>query len=263
MATKAEINAASLIEQYSKAIHSPHYSVACSPACPVCNMDTDLYNKARKIMELTKEKNMELSPEQKSDRGPFVATLSGAYFFIYECNIEDIPVEDMAHALSMNVRFNGHIKRFYSVAEHSCYISDLAGTAAALAGMKREEVRRVALWGLLHDITEAFVPDIPRPFKPVIVGFKEYEDKLAQKVARQYNLSWPMPDLVKYMDTNIVRLEAEVLFPNPPIWTNHYDDLTSIATEVGIEPQKDFGQEPDMAFRMFMDRYESLTGSVA
>jgi hypothetical protein len=51
-------------------------------------------------------------------RGPSIITLSGAKFYIDECNVSEIPIEDIAHALSFNCRFNGHTSRFYSVAEH-------------------------------------------------------------------------------------------------------------------------------------------------
>ena len=55
------------------------------------------------------------SPEQTDLRGRFITTISGAKFYINEVNLEDIPIEDIAHALSMNCRFNGHVGKFYCV----------------------------------------------------------------------------------------------------------------------------------------------------
>jgi hypothetical protein len=69
--------------------------------------------------------NMNPCPEQRDKRGAFVTTFSGAKFFVDECNIQDIPLEDIAHSLSMNCRFNGHLAHFYSVAEHSVLVSQL------------------------------------------------------------------------------------------------------------------------------------------
>ena len=179
-----------------------------------------------------------ISPEQNSDRGRFIATYSGAYFYIDECNIEDIPMSDVAHALSMNCRFNGHLKKFYSVAEHSVLVSRL---------VDEED----ALWGLLHDVTEAFVPDIPRPFKSLIHGFDEFEEVLAKKIAEHFDLCWPMPKSVKYIDTHIVGPEADVLFPNPPEWTKHYDDVCPRGLINGYSPTT--------AKYMFLQRLRELT----
>lgn len=169
----------------------------------------------------------------------FITTYSGAKFYVDDCNIEDVPIKDIAHALSMNCRFNGHIEDFYSVAEHSVIVSEL---------VPEED----ALWGLMHDATEAFVPDIPRPFKHLITGFHEFEDKLAKKMAEKLGLSWPMPESVKYIDKNIVADEAARLFPEEPDWIKHYDSV--------IDPTNPIGAlEPRDAYWAFIDRYEELT----
>lgn len=178
-------------------------------------------------------------PEQRvSDRGNYIATLSGTNFYVDELNIEDIPLEDMAHALSMNCRYNGHVEKFYSVAEHSVLVSKL---------VPEED----ALWGLLHDITEAFVPDVPRPFKALIYGFKEFEERLAKKLADYCGLPWPMPETVHYIDKHIVGSEARVLFPDPPDWVEHYDDVCPHRMIKALTPEQ--------AERAFIDRYKEIT----
>ena len=35
-----------------------------------------------------------------------------------------------------------------------------------------------ALWGLLHDASEAYLTDIPRPIKPYLSSYKEFETPL-------------------------------------------------------------------------------------
>jgi len=183
------------------------------------------------------EHSLDSSPEQRDKRGSFVTTYSGSKFFIDQCNIEDIKMEDIAHALSMNCRFNGHLKKFYSVAEHSILVSRLVP-------------KKYALEGLLHDITEAFLPDMPRPFKSMINGFAEYENKLHQKIAECYNLLYPLPDEVKYIDKNIVRDEAEVLYKEVPDWVEFYDNV--------CPHWKIYGFTPYNAKRYFLARYEDL-----
>lgn len=181
---------------------------------------------------------MNVSPEQLAQRGRFITTYSGAKFFVEECNIWDIPIVDIAHALSMNCRFNGHLKEFYSVAEHSVIVSRLVP-------------EEYALWGLLHDATEAFVPDMPRPFKKLIYGFKKFEDTLANNIAKHFNMPWPMPDEVHYIDTHIVGDEARRFFPDIPDWVWLYDRVAGDSLFYGLPPK--------LAEDEFMERFNELT----
>ena len=176
--------------------------------------------------------------EQDNTRGRFITTYSGVKFFVDECNVQDVPMEDIAHALAMNCRFNGHLKVFYSVGEHSVLVSKLVP-------------EEFALWGLLHDITEAFVPDVPRPFKSLIHGFEEFEDKLAEKVSEHFEMPWPMPAEVKYVDTHIVADEARKLCLQPPDWIKHYDTV--------CPPELIIGLTPAAAKGAFLERFYELT----
>lgn len=169
---------------------------------------------------------------------PFIGTASGARFYVDDLNVEDIPIYDVAHALSMNCRYNGHVRDFYSVAEHSVIISHLVPPEDAL-------------WGLLHDVTEAFVPDIPRPFKPFIGGFKEYEDRIQAKVMGLHGLPLEEPESVAFMDHNIVYDEAKQLFAEVPDWIDNYKS-------VGAGPMI-VANDPRLAKQHFLDRYMELT----
>ena len=82
----------------------------------------------------------------------FIGTFSGLRFWPLAPNLEKILVEDIAHALAHQCRFGGHASRFYSVAEHSVHVSQLC-------------LPEHALWGLLHDASEAYLVDLPRPLK--------------------------------------------------------------------------------------------------
>jgi hypothetical protein len=180
---------------------------------------------------------MSNAPEQIDKRGNFISTLSGAKFFVDECNIGEIPIEDVAHALGMNCRYNGHVTKHYSVAEHSVLVSLL---------VPKED----AFWGLMHDVTEAFVPDVPRPFKHLIHGFQDFESTLAGKMAEYYKLDPEEPDTVKFIDKHIVGSEAAVLFPNPPDWVQFYDDVCPSYLIKGLSPKK--------AKAKFLERFEEL-----
>jgi hypothetical protein len=177
------------------------------------------------------------------DRGPWIATLSGARFYIKEMNLCDIPIDDIAHALSMNCRYNGHISRHYSVAEHSVLLANLL----SLKGASRE----VQFQGLMHDISEAFIPDIPRPFKAWIEGFTEYEDTLLKEASIHFDFAYPFDPRVKFLDRNIVRTEAEGLFPSPPDWV---EDFEIIPEAQGWH----LGMNSRTAKQLWLDTYEEL-----
>ena len=87
---------------------------------------------------------------------------------------ELIDIADIAHALSMLCRANGHFKNFYSVAQHS------------INCMKEAKARgysdRVQLACLLHDASEAYLSDVTRPVKAELPRYKEIESPLQEMI---------------------------------------------------------------------------------
>jgi len=93
----------------------------------------------------------------------WIQTYTGKKFWAFDAAIADICIEDIAHALAMRCRFGCHCKEFYSVAQHSVIVS-------------HHLPPELKLWGLLHDATEAYLPDVPRPQKGrLYVGHSRYE----------------------------------------------------------------------------------------
>src|ERR1700722_9509595 len=86
----------------------------------------------------------------------YITTYTGKIFRPLHPDAVDICIEDIAHALSMQCRFTGHSREFYSVGDHCLWVSDVA------AELGRPED---ALWGLLHDASEAYLHDIASPIK--------------------------------------------------------------------------------------------------
>ena len=74
----------------------------------------------------------------------FIATYSGNRFYFDDIMANDVNIQEIAHALSHLCRFGGHVREFYSVAQHSVLVSLLAPPEHALGA-------------LLHDATEAYV----------------------------------------------------------------------------------------------------------
>ena len=177
--------------------------------------------------------------EQNDDRGPFISTYSGALFFVNEMNVEDVPILDIANALSLNCRFNGHIDKFYSVAEHSVLVSNLVA-------------EENALYGLLHDYAEAFVSDVPRPFKSSITGHDVFEAAVMENVCALYGLPLELPEDVAYIDRHICAVEAKALAKSVPDWVDYYD--LTVVSEQEIK-----GLTPRQARAAFMTRFNDLT----
>ncbi len=129
-----------------------------------------------------------------SDRGPWIQTYTGKAFYPQDPQPGDINIVDIAHSLSMTCRFGGHTTRFYSVAQHSALVA--ANVPAA-----------DALWGLLHDASEAYLADVSKPVKPLLTGYSEIEGKVMAAVCQKFGLPPEMPASVKAMDATLLFTE--------------------------------------------------------
>jgi|ERR1700722_9823299 len=151
----------------------------------------------------------EMKENRASKREPtgWIQLHSGKKFTPTQPRVEDIVLEDIAHSLSMQCRFSGHVREFYSVAQHSVLVSYLCGEHA--------------LWGLLHDASEAYLVDLPRPIKRM-AGFEEYsrvEAKVMAVICQAFNLNPIEPAIVKQADSILLATEArDLMSPLHPEW---------------------------------------------
>jgi len=111
---------------------------------------------------------------------------------------ETLVIADIAHALSQLCRFNGHCRAFYSVAEHSVRVA-------------RAVPPEDALWGLMHDASEPYLADVPRPLKQRLPEYHVAEARFMRVVAERFGLRWPMPASVDHADTVLLVTEARDL----------------------------------------------------
>jgi uncharacterized protein len=144
--------------------------------------------------------------------GDWLETVSGRQFYPLDARVEDVDLADIAHALAHQCRFAGHCRQFYSVAEHSVRVAQLLQAK----GFRREHCR----WGLLHDASEAYLVDIPRPLKrlPVFAPYREVEERLMRVIAERFDLGWPEPDVVKWADNVMLATEARDLMRQIHPW---------------------------------------------
>jgi hypothetical protein len=138
----------------------------------------------------------------------WIQTYAGRKFFPLAPRAADIDLGDVAHALALQCRFNGHCRVFYSVAEHSVRVGRLLAS--------EQGAPELAAWGLLHDAAEAYLGDLPSPIKRQLPEFQRAEAELLALVARRFELPWPMPAAVHDADLRLLATEARDLMGEPP-----------------------------------------------
>lgn len=132
--------------------------------------------------------------------GDWFCSRTGNPVWPFDLNPEDVVPEDIASSLSKLCRFNGHCRRFYSVAEHSVHVSSYLPF----------ELARV---GLMHDATEAFCGDLIRPIKREMPAFVELEESIWRAIAARFSLPLEIPPQVKRVDRAVLLSEARWLLP--------------------------------------------------
>lgn len=132
----------------------------------------------------------------------WIQTYTGRQFWPLTPSASDVDIEDIAHALAMKCRYNGHTSEFYSVAEHCVLLS--------------RAINAYQLWGLLHDAAEAYLPDVSRPIKGSMTGFAAIEAGVMDAVCTRFWLPYRQPLLVTQADTAILHDEKAALLPATP-----------------------------------------------
>lgn len=132
-----------------------------------------------------------------------IRTVTGHYVNVFDPDPATICIEDIAHALSHQCRFGGHLPQFYSVAQHSIFCADLASDDHKLAA-------------LMHDASEAYLLDIPRPVKLKLSNYKEIEDGLMKLIAAKYGFEYPFHANIKEVDEKMLRIEWNTLMLEKP-----------------------------------------------
>lgn len=108
----------------------------------------------------------------------YITTFSKTHVTPMAPEAKDIFIKDIAHALSLMCRANGHFPVFYSVGQHCVHCCEEAHA--------RGYSRRVQLACLLHDASEAYLADITRPVKQHLSQYKEIEKILQDSIFEKY-----------------------------------------------------------------------------
>lgn len=173
----------------------------------------------------------------------WIQTFMGHRFHLLDPRPEEIQIVDIAHALGMLCRFTGHVREFYSVAEHSVFASQF---------VPKED----ALWALMHDSSEAYAADVNRPLKhytPIGPVYKEVEGKIMDAICDRFGLPREMPQSVHDADIKMLYTEKEQLMSTLD-WSTKwsFDESTAGVVLPCWGPKK--------AGKMFLKRFKELTG---
>lgn len=134
-----------------------------------------------------------------------IETFTGRMVDPFDISLDDICIEDIAHALAFKCRFTGHSRQFVSIAEHSVNVSRLC-----------EEMNygQFSKAGLLHDASEAYLPDVASPLKQdkIFYQFRVEEFSLQSKIYSKFGCNYNNfsgHEVIKACDTAMLAVEAE------------------------------------------------------
>ena len=139
-----------------------------------------------------------------------IRTYSDIYINPFNPLPEKINIEDIAHSLSMQCRFAGHLPKFYSVAQHSVQCSFMVAP-------------KFKLQALLHDASEAYLLDIPSPVKNLIPFYKQAENKLMDMIADKFGFTYPLQEPVEAADKQMLQFEWDYIMLRKPLFDNTWD----------------------------------------
>ncbi len=136
-------------------------------------------------------------------------TFSGVNFDLLAPDPSIVCIEDIAHGLAGENRYNSTTRVYLSVAQHSILVAD------------QFERRREKVFALLHDAHEAYCKDIPRPLKQLIHGYEDIAGQIQAAIEQALIpadlLEWfDHPDNgfskeIKKADDAVCRAEAALL----------------------------------------------------
>ena len=142
---------------------------------------------------------------------------------------ELVDIRDIAHALSMLCRANGHFQSFYSVGQHCINCSKEAAA--------RGYSPRLQLACLLHDASEAYLSDVTRPVKAELPKYKEIEEPLQEML---WNL-WLGAPLTEEEKAQVFEIDDDILA----------HEFVNLMGESIVETMPDICSQPEFSFTGF------------
>ena len=177
----------------------------------------------------------------KTRFGDWMQAFTGRPVWPLDPRPEDIDIENIASSLSKLCRFGGHIDReddIYSVAEHSVYVSLQVPFEHAFPA-------------LLHDATEAYVVDVPRPVKYGLSDYAEIEQRNWLAIAAHFGIDPDLDPCIKHADNTVLLAERDQIMKPAPMPWEWAKGLTPAPIQVQC-------LSPGKAKKLFLDRFYEL-----
>lgn len=173
-----------------------------------------------------------------------ILTYGGSHFDLLNPENSVFGIEDIAHALSHICRFTGHVREFYSAAQHSLLVSELLP-------------KDLAMMGLLHDAAEAFIGDVSTPLKRLLPDYRAIEARVERVIFERFGLPHELPPEIKLADLSMLATEVRDLMPHRVadwIWN----------TIEGVHPSRERIEvmSPEEAKSQFIAKYNSLKNQI-
>lgn len=170
---------------------------------------------------------------------PAISTRSGRRLYIQNPIAAQIDIEDIAHGLAHQCRFNGQTSNFYSVAQHSVIVASILPPELKLVG-------------LLHDASEAYLGDIVQPLKELLPEYSIIESKFNHVIGQRFNVDLNHHDQVKKADLIALATEKRDLMPMEIVEWLALEGINPLLRT--IKPQN-----PMVAKQSFLDTFFKLT----
>lgn len=171
-------------------------------------------------------------------------TVSGDTFCPLKDVMGKVEIGDIAWSLAHQCRFNGHVDRFYSVANHSMVMSRY---------FQDRNRHDLALQALLHDSAEAYLGDVVYPVKHLLPDFIALENRVVAYIMKELGLN---EFLERDNDVLIFRQDPEVSKLDRRMCSHETAILRSSIT--GPEYQEDIGDLYDMPPEMMAGQFEVM-----
>jgi hypothetical protein len=193
--------------------------------------------------------------ELKTWHKDWMMTFTGRRVYPFEVQASDTDVQDIAHSLGMQVRYNGHVSRLYTVGEHCIRISD--------ALFRDTGDHTLALVGLLHDAGETYTGDFIRPVKnslhQVEAVLKAAEDNNERAIMHHFGLCEAFERhraTIKDYDRRIIVDEKAALFGPDKPWD--WDLVPLDVPIIGYSRKQGMGMynwDPERVAEEYLIRY--------
>jgi hypothetical protein len=188
---------------------------------------------------------------------PFIITISGRRIDPWQLTSADIVPLDIATGLANVCRWGGQLATPFTVAEHSVYVARLLDRTFGNP--------HLSLQGLLHDAAEAYIGDLPTPFKHAaeLTGFRSMEDVMLSAILSAHDLHPQLDPRVKTADRIITLIEARDICPRYVTLLRGLPEFADVLSAADADPTEIVALENAQHARSeFLAYYTSLISRI-